>query len=157
MTLEPRLLLNRGPHEGLVRHAPCPLYPCFPESTPASGTPGSGRPLGRAAVEIFAARQHFDYTSREHVAELSAWFRSNPLEPFSMHAPLFPIAKWAVPAHPPSTCFILRKSRRIDAMDEIKRALEAAEHIPFRNLIVHLGERTDLWSPRTIEPRANGT
>jgi sugar phosphate isomerase/epimerase len=36
-------------------------------------------------------------------------------------------------------------------MDEIKRALEAAEHIPFRNLIVHLGERDDVWSPRTIE------
>jgi sugar phosphate isomerase/epimerase len=43
------------------------------------------------------------------------------------------------------------KSRRIDAMDEIKRALEVAEHLPFRNLIVHLGERTDQWSPRTIE------
>ena len=35
------------------------------------------------------------------------------------------------------------KSRRIDAMDEIKRALEAAEHIPLRNLVVHLGERDD--------------
>jgi sugar phosphate isomerase/epimerase len=43
------------------------------------------------------------------------------------------------------------KSRRIDAMDEIKRALEAAEHIPFRHLVVHLGERTDSWSPRSIE------
>jgi sugar phosphate isomerase/epimerase len=36
-------------------------------------------------------------------------------------------------------------------MDEIKRALEAAESIPFRNLVVHLGEREDGWSPRTIE------
>ena len=36
-------------------------------------------------------------------------------------------------------------------MDEIKRALESADSIPFRNLIVHLGERTDEWSPRTIE------
>ena len=43
------------------------------------------------------------------------------------------------------------KARRIDAMDEIKRALEAAEHIPLRNLVVHLGERDDEWSPRTIE------
>jgi hypothetical protein len=45
---------------------------------------------GAQAVEIFAARQHFDYTSREHVAELAEWFRSNPLQPFSMHAPLYP-------------------------------------------------------------------
>jgi sugar phosphate isomerase/epimerase len=36
-------------------------------------------------------------------------------------------------------------------MDEIKRALETAEHIPLRYLIVHLGERDDTWSPRTIE------
>ena len=43
---------------------------------------------GAQAVEIFAARQHFDYTSREHVADLAAWFRSNPLEAWSMHAPL---------------------------------------------------------------------
>ncbi len=43
------------------------------------------------------------------------------------------------------------KSRRIAAMDEIKRALESAESIPFRNLVVHLGERDDEWSPRTVE------
>jgi sugar phosphate isomerase/epimerase len=36
-------------------------------------------------------------------------------------------------------------------MDEIKRALESAEHIPLRNLVVHLGERYDEWSPRSIE------
>jgi len=45
---------------------------------------------GAQAVEIFAARQHFDYTSREHVQELTAWFASNELQPWSMHAPLFP-------------------------------------------------------------------
>jgi sugar phosphate isomerase/epimerase len=43
------------------------------------------------------------------------------------------------------------KSRRIDAMDEIKRALEAAEYIPFKKLVVHLGEKYDSWSPRTME------
>ena len=42
---------------------------------------------GAHGVEIFAARQHFDYTSREHVMELANWFGSNPLVPFSMHAP----------------------------------------------------------------------
>src|ERR1700727_124765 len=45
---------------------------------------------GAQAVEIFAARQHFDYTSREHIAELGSWFRSNTLEVFSLHAPLYP-------------------------------------------------------------------
>jgi len=106
---------------------------------------------GAQAFEIFAARQHFDYTSREHIAELAAWFRSNPPEPFSMHAPLFPDREMGRAGAPSVNVLHPEKARRIDAMDEIKRALEAAEHIPFRNLVIHLGEREDGWSPRTIE------
>jgi len=106
---------------------------------------------GAEAVEIFAARQHFDYTSREHVSELANWFRSNTLQPWSMHAPLYPDREMGRAGAPAVNVLHPEKSRRIDAMDEVKRALESAEHIPFRNLVVHLGERDDLWSPRTIE------
>ena len=106
---------------------------------------------GAQAVEIFAARQHFDYTSREHVSELAAWFRSNSLEAFSLHAPLFPDREMGRAGAPAVNVLHPEKARRIDAMDEIKRALESAEHIPFRNLIVHLGEREDGWSQRSIE------
>jgi sugar phosphate isomerase/epimerase len=106
---------------------------------------------GAQAVEIFAARQHFDYTSREHVLELCEWFRSNPVEPFSMHAPMFPDREMGRAGAPAVNVIHPEKARRIDAMDEIKRALEAAELIPFKHLIVHLGERTDGWSQRTIE------
>lgn len=106
---------------------------------------------GAQAVEIFAARQHFDYTSREHVAELAEWFASEPVTPFSMHAPMYPDREMGRAGAPGVNLLHPEKSRRIDAMDEIKRALEAAEHIPFRHLIVHLGERNDSWSPRTIE------
>ena len=106
---------------------------------------------GAQGVEIFAARQHFDYTSREHIAELATWFRSNSLEPFSMHAPLFPDREMGRAGAPPVNVLHPEKSRRIDAMDEIKRALEAAEQIRFRNLVLHLGERDDRWSQRSIE------
>ena len=106
---------------------------------------------GVEAVEIFAARQHFDYTSREHVAELANWFRSNPLEPFSMHAPLFPDREMGRAGAPACNLLHPEKSRRIDAMDEIKRALESADQIHFRNLVLHLGERDDGWSQRSIE------
>ena len=106
---------------------------------------------GASAVEIFAARQHFDYASREHVAELAAWFRSNPLEAFSMHAPLYSDREMGHTGAPANNLLHPDKARRIAAMDEIKRALEAAEQIPFRNLILHLGERDDTWSPRAIE------
>jgi sugar phosphate isomerase/epimerase len=105
---------------------------------------------GAQAVEIFAARQHFDYTSREQVAELAAWFRSSSVKPWSMHAPLR-FGGESAPSGAPVNLLHPDKARRIDAMDEIKRALETAEQIPFRNLVVHLGAREDSWSPRTVE------
>ena len=106
---------------------------------------------GAQAVELFAARQHFDYTSRESVAELASCFRSNPLQPWSMHAPLFPDREMGRGGAPAVNLLHPEKVRRIAAMDEIKRALETAEQIPFHNLVVHLGERDDEWSPRAIE------
>jgi sugar phosphate isomerase/epimerase len=106
---------------------------------------------GAQGVEIFAARQHFDYSSREHVAELASWFRSNTLQPFSMHAPLFPDREMGRSGAPAVNVLHPEKARRIDAMDEIKRALEVADQIPISNLVLHLGERDDGWSQRSIE------
>ena len=106
---------------------------------------------GAQAVEVFAARQHFDYTSRDHVTELADWFASNPVVPFSLHGPLFPDREMGRAGAPAVNVLHPEKSRRIDAMDEIKRALESAERIPFRNLVLHLGEREDGWSLRTRE------
>ena len=106
---------------------------------------------GAQGVELFAARQHFDYTSRGHVGELASWFASNSLAPVSMHAPLFPDREMGRAGAPAVNLLHPEKSRRIDAMDEVKRALEAAEQIPLKHLVLHLGERDDKWSPRTIE------
>lgn len=106
---------------------------------------------GAEGVELFAARQHFDYTSRAEVRELAGWFKTNPTEAFSMHAPLFPDTEMGRGGAPAVNVIHPEKARRIDAMDEIKRALEVAEQIPFRFLILHLGEREDTWSPRALE------
>ncbi|MGB6870592.1 MAG: sugar phosphate isomerase/epimerase family protein [Acidobacteriaceae bacterium] len=106
---------------------------------------------GAQGVELFAARQHFDYTSRSHVRELAQWFSSNAVEPFSIHAPMFPDVEMGRSGAPAVNVIHPEKSRRIDAMDEVKRALEVAEQIPFRFLILHLGEREDTWSARSLE------
>jgi len=106
---------------------------------------------GAQAVEVFAARQHFDYTSREHVVELANWFRSNPVQPWSLHAPLFPDREMGRAGAPAVNVLHPEKARRIDAMDEIRRALEAADLIPFKSLVLHLGEREDGWSQRSVE------
>jgi sugar phosphate isomerase/epimerase len=106
---------------------------------------------GAEAIELFAARQHFDYSERATVREVADWFRSNPVQPFSMHAPLFSDYEMGRGGGPSVNVVHRDKSRRIDAMDEIKRALEAAELIPFKFLVLHLGEREDTWDGHTLE------
>jgi len=106
---------------------------------------------GAQGIELFAARQHFDYTNRTEVRDLADWFRSNPTAAFSLHAPLYSDLEMGRSGAPSVNVIHPEKSRRIDAMDEIKRALEAAEQIPFRFLVVHLGDREDTWSPRALE------
>ncbi|HEY0758199.1 MAG TPA: sugar phosphate isomerase/epimerase family protein [Acidisarcina sp.] len=106
---------------------------------------------GAEGIEIFAARQHFDYTDRAHIREIGDWFRGNSTRAFSMHAPLYPDTEMGRSGAPAVNVVHPDKSHRIDAMDEIKRALEVAEQIPVQYLIVHLGSREDLWSPRALE------
>ncbi len=106
---------------------------------------------GAHAVEIYAARPHFDYTSRTDVRELADWFRSHPLQPLSLHAPLFGDMEMGRSGAPSVNVVHGEKSRRIDAMDEIKRALESAEQIPFAYLILHLGDPGDGWNQRALE------
>lgn len=106
---------------------------------------------GADGLEIFAARQHFDYSSRAHVKELAGWFQSNSLKPFSMHMPLFTDADTGRSGALAVNVVHPDKSRRIDAMDEVKRALEAAEEIPIQFAVLHLGEKQDTWSQRTLE------
>jgi len=109
------------------------------------------RKSGAQGVELFAARRHFDYTNRAEVRDLAEWFRSNPTEAFSLHAPLYADLEMGRSGAPSVNVIHPEKGRRIDAMDEIKRALEVAEQIPFRFLVIHLGDREDTWSPRALE------
>jgi sugar phosphate isomerase/epimerase len=106
---------------------------------------------GAQGIELFAARQHFDYTSRQHVRELAGWFAGNVAEAHSMHAPIFPDAEMGRGGAPPVNVVHVEKSRRIEGMDEVKRAIEVAELLPFRFLVLHLGERSDAWNEAALE------
>jgi len=41
--------------------------------------------------------------------------------------------------------------RRLDAVDEVKRALEVAERIPFRYLVQHMGHGRQSADPRKLD------
>ena len=45
--------------------------------------------MGAQAIEIFAARGHFDYTNRQHVREIGQWFKTSGVDFHSMHSPMY--------------------------------------------------------------------
>jgi sugar phosphate isomerase/epimerase len=106
---------------------------------------------GAQAIEIFAARQHFDYASRQHVKEIADWFQSSPVKPHSMHAPIYADSDMGRGGMPAINIVHAERPRRIDGMDEIKRAIEAAETLPYTYLVLHLGDRDSTWDDRTLE------
>ena len=105
---------------------------------------------GAKTIEIFAARHHFDYADRSVVREIAQWFRSNEVG-VTLHQPLYSDAQWSRHVAPTLNLIDVEKSRRIDAMDEVKRALESAEQIPLTAIVLHLGVRGDHWSERSLE------
>jgi sugar phosphate isomerase/epimerase len=105
---------------------------------------------GAQAIEIFAVRHHFDYADRSIVRDLAAWFRSNDVAA-TLHQPLYADAEWSRHVAPTLNLIDPEKSRRIDAMDEVKRAIESAEQIPFRSITLHLGLKDEPWNTRALE------
>lgn len=94
---------------------------------------------GAEAIEIFAARGHFNYADRQHVREIAKWFRGTGVKFHSMHSPMHGDDEWGRSGAPPLNIAATDKRRRIDAMDEIKRAIEVAEQSPFQFLVQHVG------------------
>src|SRR5579863_6342674 len=85
---------------------------------------------GIPAVEIFCARQHLDYKNKAQVAELGHWFRDSDLKLHSLHAPMYNDEIWGRSGpHAVVTITEPVKSKRLLMVDEIKRAVEVAEHI----------------------------
>lgn len=108
---------------------------------------------GAESFEIFAARGHFDYANRrQHVVEIANWFKSTGKTLNSVHAPMFSDYEWGRNGNPPLNIASPDRSHRIDAMDEIKRAIEIAEHIPFRFLIQHVGTGGEEFDERKLDP-----
>jgi len=95
---------------------------------------------GIPAVEIFCARQHLDYRNQAQVNELGHWFRGAQLKLHALHMPMYSDEQWGR-SSPNAALSIteLSKPKRQEMTDEIKRALEVAEVIPFQFAIQHLG------------------
>ena len=111
---------------------------------------------GAEAIEIFAARDHFDYANRDSMRELAAWFQSSGVQLNSIHSPMFSDYEWGRSGSPPINFVDNDKRRRIESMDEIKRAIEVAEILPFRFLVQHIGTGNESWDPRKFDHAMSG-
>ena len=107
---------------------------------------------GIPLVEIFCARQHLDYRDKAQIAELGHWFRDSELKVHSLHSPMFNDDVWGRSG--PNAVINLTepvKSKRLPMVDEIKRAIEVAETVPFRYLVQHLGVAGEEYSEHKID------
>lgn len=94
---------------------------------------------GIETFEIFSARQHFDYHDKNHARDIAQWFDDHDLTLHSLHAPLYADLDWGRSGSLPISITHLQRGKRIESMEEIKRAIEVAELMPFRYLILHMG------------------
>jgi sugar phosphate isomerase/epimerase len=110
---------------------------------------------GAQAIEIFAARGHFDYSNKAHVKELAGWFRNSGVPLNSLHSPMFNDYEWGRSGAPAINVTEPDKKQRFEAMDEIKRAVEVAELIPFQFLVQHMGKGGDEFDPARFDAGVN--
>lgn len=93
---------------------------------------------GISSIEVFCASGHFSYGSPQAVKDLSIALNENRLTLHSLHSPTerdSSLGRTGVPIAISEP----ERVRRVDAVDEVKRALEVAERIPFKYLIQHMG------------------
>ncbi len=106
---------------------------------------------GFTALEIFCARAHFNYHLPDVVRETASALRDYNLKLHALHAPperdFNPIHESSAPL---SICDPERV-RRLEAVDEIKRALDVAEFMPFRYLVQHIGGSRDTADERRFD------
>ena len=107
---------------------------------------------GAEAIEIFAFRGHFDYAQRkQHVIEIASWFKSTGVQLNSVHSPMYASYEWGRRDMEPLNIAERDRKGRIEAMDEIKRAIEVAEHIPYRFLVQHVGIGKEEFDDRKFD------
>jgi len=106
-------------------------------------------------VEIFCDRNHFDYCSPDEIRNLQSWFSGHRLKIYSLHAPTCRDFTAHRQSNTPISIADPERVRRLDAVDEVKRALEVAERIPFKVLVQHIGASREEANPRRYDAAFN--
>src|SRR5580692_6063488 len=103
---------------------------------------------GASAIELFCSRGHFDYRSAENARELAGWLGENRLTLHSIHSPTTRDFHLARESGAPLSICDPERLRRQEALDEIKRALDLVEQIPFLYCVQHVATSRDMPDDR---------
>ena len=106
------------------------------------------RNSGFAGVEIFAARSHFDYASKDEIRSIRQALADLQLQLSSIHAPTSRDLSVNREGGLPLSVTEIERVRRIEAMDELKRVIDVAEDLAFHRLILHMGGSRESADPR---------
>jgi sugar phosphate isomerase/epimerase len=106
---------------------------------------------GIRSIEVFCASSHFTYRSPEAVHEFAGALRDYGLELHSLHSPTERNSSPGRDSGIPISISETERVRRVDAVDEVKRAIDVAETIPFRYLVQHLGTGRQEADPRKFD------
>jgi sugar phosphate isomerase/epimerase len=116
---------------------------------------GEIQQAGIPQLELFCVRSHFDYRSPQAVRELADWLDGHDLCVHSIHGPTSREMAATRENSVPISLSDLERVRRLDAVDEVKRAIEVAESIPFRFVVLHLGGGREALDPRRMDAAMN--
>src|SRR5262249_35370217 len=103
---------------------------------------------GFTALEIFCSRAHFDYASKQEVRALAALLDAKQMKLSSLHAPTSKDSSATREGGQPLSVCEVEKVRRIEAMDEFKRAIDVSEDLAFSRLVLHMGGSREEADPR---------
>src|SRR5260221_4564894 len=103
---------------------------------------------GFQAIELFASRGYDDYTNSHVVRVMVKILADNRLQLASLHAPTSRDFGPNREGGTPLSITEVERVRRVEAMDELKRAIDIAENLPCSRMILHLGGHRDTADPR---------
>ena len=103
---------------------------------------------GFTALEIFCSMAHFDYSSKQEIEAIKGMLEHQKLQLASLHAPTSKDASAMRESGIPLSVCEVERVRRIEAMDEFKRAIDVAEELPFPRMVLHMGGSREVADPR---------
>ena len=103
---------------------------------------------GFSALEIFCSRAHFDYGSKQEIQALKAALEAHHMALISLHAPTSKDTSATRESGIPLSVCEVERVRRIEAMDEFKRAIDVSEDLPFSRMVLHMGGSRETADPR---------